>query len=81
MPFRIIRNDITKVKADAIVNTANPAPIMGSGADTAIYMAAGKDRLLAARQKIGRIERGQAAWTEAFDLHWLTTTRNNSVSP
>ena len=40
MPFRIIRNDITKVKADAIVNTANPDPTYASGTDGAIYEAA-----------------------------------------
>ena len=47
MPFRIIRNDITKVKADAIVNTANPKPVIGSGTDSAIYHAAGEADLLA----------------------------------
>ena len=36
MPFQIIRNDITKVSADAIINTANPKPVIGSGTDGAI---------------------------------------------
>ena len=68
MPFQIIRNDITRVKADAIVNTANPEPKIGRGTDTAIYEAAGAEKLLEARQKIGPIDRGQSAYTEAFDL-------------
>ena len=42
MPFKIVRNDITKVKADVIVNTANPNPICASGTDLAIYEAAGE---------------------------------------
>lgn len=50
MPFQIIRNDITKVKADAIVNTANPDVAVGRGTDCAIYHAAGRDRLLARLQ-------------------------------
>jgi O-acetyl-ADP-ribose deacetylase (regulator of RNase III) len=68
MPFQIIRNDITKVKADAIVNTANPKPIIGGGTDRAIYAAAGEKKLLAERKKIGNIERGKAQLTPAFDL-------------
>lgn len=68
MPFQIIRNDITKVKADIIVNTANPQPKAGSGTDRAVYKAAGSDALLAERRKIGNIMPGQAAVTPAFDL-------------
>ncbi len=68
LPFKIIRNDITKVKADAIVNTANPEPIYASGTDAAIYMAAGADDLLAERRKIGRIAPGEVAVTDAFQL-------------
>ena len=68
MSFKILRNDITKVHADAIVNTANPMPVVGRGTDTAVYEAAGREQLLAERQKIGAIERGQSAWTPAFNL-------------
>ena len=68
MPFRIIRNDITKVHADALVNTANPDPDVGSGTDSAVYEAAGKDLLLAERKKIGAMKQGEAAVTPAFHL-------------
>lgn len=68
MPFTIIRNDITKVAADAIVNTANPEPTVGRGTDSAVYEAAGREKLLAARRKIGAIEPGGAAHTKAYAL-------------
>ena len=68
MPFTIIRNDIARVKADAIVNTANPHPQIGAGTDKAIYEAAGAERLLAERKKIGDIPVGKAAVTSAFAL-------------
>ncbi len=68
MPFKIIRNDITKVKADAIVNTANPHPVYASGTDSAIYHAAGAEQLLAQRKIIGEIARGEVAVTDAFSL-------------
>lgn len=69
MPFKIVRNDITKVKADAIVNTANPKPVHAGGTDSAIYHAAGAEKLLEERKKIGCIERGEVAVTDAFALN------------
>lgn len=68
MAFRIIRNDITKVKADAIVNTANPQAAIGDGVDSAIYEAAGKSKLLFARKKIGNLNVGEVGITRAFHL-------------
>ena len=55
--------------ADAIVNSANPKPVIGSGTDSAVYTAAGKLRLLAARKKIGEIKPGQAVQTGAYKLN------------
>lgn len=68
MAFKIVRNDITKITADAIVNTANPKPKFSSGTDSAVYAAAGAEKLLEERKKIGRIEEGEVAVTPAFDL-------------
>lgn len=68
MPFRIIRNDITKVKADAIVNTANPDVAVGRGVDTAIYNAAGREKLMEARESVGPLLPGEVGITPAFAL-------------
>lgn len=67
MPFTILRNDITRMHVDAIVNSANPAALVGGGVDRAIHQAAGPE-LLAARQAIGPITTGEAAITPAFHL-------------
>lgn len=67
MPFEIVRNDIVNMKVDAIVNTANPRPIIGAGTDKAVHDKAGA-RLLLARKEIGDIVIGEAAITPAFDL-------------
>ena len=78
MSFEIIRNDITRVRADAIVNAANPHPVVGAGTDTAIHKAAGPE-LLEARRAIGDIAPGDSAETPAFGLkakyviHTVTT--------
>lgn len=68
MPFRIVRNDITRMEVDTIVNTANMEPIYSSGTDMAIYMAAGEKELLVERRKIGRLEAGEVAITSGFRL-------------
>ena len=69
MAFRIIRNDITKVKADALVTTANPEVAIGDGVDFAIYEAAGEEKLLCARKKIGYLDIGEVGITKAFQLN------------
>ena len=68
MPFKIVRNDITKMNVDAIVNTASKGPIYGDGVDTAVYEAAGVKELLAERQKIGYMNEGEVAITPGFNL-------------
>lgn len=68
MPFQIVRNDITKMTVDAIVNTANPRPVIGAGTDARIHQVAGPE-LLKARQDIGNIETGHGAITPAFKLN------------
>ena len=68
MPFHIVRNDITKMKVDAIVNTANPLPEYGAGIDTAVYEAAGKEKLLAKRRNIGVVDSGNSFVTKGYAL-------------
>lgn len=69
MSFKIVRNDITKMRCDAIVNTANTKPIIGSGCDYAVYKAAGKRRLSEYREKnIGEVPEGDVFLTPGFRL-------------
>ena len=68
MPFEIIRNDITNVKVDAIVNAANTALQMGGGVCGAIFRAAGAQQLQQACNQIGSCQTGDAVITPAFQL-------------
>lgn len=69
MPLKIVRNDITKMHVDAIVNTANDYPTVGTGCDYAIYRAAGYDELLRYRtEKIGYVPEGEVFITPGFRL-------------
>ena len=69
MAFRIVRNDITKMNTEAIVNTANDHPVVGTGCDSAVYKAAGYDELLAYRkEKIGFVPEGEVFITPGFHL-------------
>lgn len=69
MPFKIVRNDITKMNTEAIVNTANDHATVGTGCDSAVYKAAGHDELLNYREeKIGFVPEGDAFITPGFKL-------------
>ena len=68
MPFLLIRDDIARVHADAIVNPANEDLQEGRGTSRGIFQAAGEELLLAACEEIGHCSQGKAVITEGFRL-------------
>jgi O-acetyl-ADP-ribose deacetylase (regulator of RNase III) len=68
MPFTIIRNDITKLRVDAIVNAANTSLQMGGGVCGAIFSAAGADRLQNVCNELAPVKTGEAVITQGFNL-------------
>ena len=68
MALSIVRHDITRIEADAIVNSTNEQLVMGGlGVDASIHYAAGP-KLQAALDEIGSCPVGFAVVTESFDM-------------
>jgi len=67
MPFYVVNQDITSLKTDAIVNSANKYPIIAEGVEETIYSKAGI-QLLDERKQIGIIEEGSAKISKGYNL-------------
>ena len=73
MPFSIVRNDISLMSTDVIVNAANERLLAGGGVCGAIFKAAGPAKLAAACEAVAPCPTGRAASTPAFglDARWI----------
>ena len=68
MPFYIVRQDITKMQVDAIVNAANTSLLMGGGVCGAIFRTAGVREMQAVCDQLAPIRTGEAVITPGFAL-------------
>lgn len=76
MPLTLVRQDITRMRVDALVSPTDEGLSVDGGASAAIFRAAGARRMEAACHKAGRVECGKAIATPGFDLpaRWVIHT-------